>query len=174
MDEVMAAVKGMKNGKALGPDDIPVEVWKMLKGERCICKSMLFADDIVLVDEDGPEIQIRLEDWQRKLENVGLKISKTKIEYMFCDFGGLSKAIALDGAALLVRSAFKLREQLTRTCDPQIPLKLKGKIYKSMIRPAVLYGSECWTTKGMTKRQLLVAEMRVLRGMHGVTRIDRT
>ncbi|XP_064076847.1 uncharacterized protein LOC135194807 [Vanessa tameamea] len=30
---------------------------------------MLFADDIVLVGDDGPEIQSRLEDWQQKLEN---------------------------------------------------------------------------------------------------------
>ncbi|XP_046967572.1 uncharacterized protein LOC124535406 [Vanessa cardui] len=49
------------------------------EASRC----MLFADVIVLFGEDGPEIQSRLEDWQRKLENVGLKISRTKTEYMF-------------------------------------------------------------------------------------------
>ena len=29
-DKVVVAVKGMKNGKAMGPDAIPVEVWKRL------------------------------------------------------------------------------------------------------------------------------------------------
>lgn len=29
-DEVRRALKRMKSGKALGPDDIPVEVWKCL------------------------------------------------------------------------------------------------------------------------------------------------
>ena len=29
-DEVRSSIQGMKNGKALGPDDIPVEVWKCL------------------------------------------------------------------------------------------------------------------------------------------------
>ncbi|PZC71953.1 hypothetical protein B5X24_HaOG212233 [Helicoverpa armigera] len=35
----------------------------------------------------------------------------------------------------------KWRQVTRTTCDPRIPFKLKGKIYKNMIRPAVLYGS---------------------------------
>nr|XP_049695446.1 uncharacterized protein LOC126054299 [Helicoverpa armigera] len=31
VDEVRKALNGMKNGKALGPDEIPVEVWKLLR-----------------------------------------------------------------------------------------------------------------------------------------------
>lgn len=31
MNEVRMAVRSMKNGKAVGPDGIPVEVWKLLK-----------------------------------------------------------------------------------------------------------------------------------------------
>ncbi|KAK3548632.1 hypothetical protein QTP70_015940, partial [Hemibagrus guttatus] len=34
-DEVRKALKGMKSGKAVGPDDIPVEVWKCL-GEAAV------------------------------------------------------------------------------------------------------------------------------------------
>ena len=29
-DEVRIAVNGVKNGKALGPDGLPVDVWKLL------------------------------------------------------------------------------------------------------------------------------------------------
>ena len=32
-EEVEVALKGMKNGKAMGPDGIPVEVWKSLGEE---------------------------------------------------------------------------------------------------------------------------------------------
>jgi hypothetical protein len=32
-------------------------------------------------------------------------------------------------------------------CDPRVPLKRKGKFYKAAIRPAMLYGVECWPTK---------------------------
>jgi hypothetical protein len=28
-------------------------------------------------------------------------------------------------------------------CDPRVPLKLKGKFYRTAIRPAMLYGAEC-------------------------------
>jgi hypothetical protein len=32
-------------------------------------------------------------------------------------------------------------------CDPRVPLNLKGKVYRTAIRSAMLYGAECWTTK---------------------------
>jgi hypothetical protein len=32
VDEVKRATQAMKNGNAVGPDGIPVEVWKVLKG----------------------------------------------------------------------------------------------------------------------------------------------
>ena len=32
-------------------------------------------------------------------------------------------------------------------CDQRIPLRLKEKFYKTAIRPAMLYGTECWAVK---------------------------
>ena len=34
--------------------------------------SMLFADDLVLCDEERDNLEERLEDWRRRLEDVGL------------------------------------------------------------------------------------------------------
>ncbi|CAK1590692.1 unnamed protein product [Parnassius mnemosyne] len=70
---------------------------------------MLFADDIVLVGEEGIEVQSRLTGWQRRLESVGLKISRYKTEYLCCDFGGLSSPVpmSLDGAILPICSDVK-------------------------------------------------------------------
>jgi hypothetical protein len=31
-----------------------------------------------------------------------------------------------------------------------VPQKLKGKFYRTAIRPAMLYGVECWPTKKVT------------------------
>jgi hypothetical protein len=28
-------------------------------------------------------------------------------------------------------------------CDPRVPLKVKGKFYRTTIRPIILYGAEC-------------------------------
>ncbi|KAJ8710865.1 hypothetical protein PYW08_009380 [Mythimna loreyi] len=67
----------------------------------------------------------------------------------------------------------KWRQVTGTTCDPRMPLKLKGKIYKSVIRPVLLYGSECLAVKKMDEKRLHAAEMRMLRLMCGVTRSEK-
>jgi hypothetical protein len=57
--------------------------------------------------------------------------------------------------------------------DPRVPLKLKGKFYRTMIRPVMLYGVECWPTKRRHVQQLSVAEMHMLRWICGHTRRDQ-
>jgi hypothetical protein len=52
-------------------------------------------------------------------------------------------------------------------------LKLKGKIYNSVIRPVAMYGSYCWAMKKKAERKLHAAEMRMLRWMCGVTTMDK-
>ncbi|KAM1503592.1 hypothetical protein ACFXTO_028813 [Malus domestica] len=57
--------------------------------------------------------------------------------------------------------------------DRRRPLKLKGKFYRTAIRPAMLYGTECWAVKHQYVHKMGVAEMRMLRGMCGHTRNDK-
>nr|GFB26000.1 retrovirus-related Pol polyprotein LINE-1 [Tanacetum cinerariifolium] len=47
-------------------------------------------------------------------------------------------------------------------CDKRIPLKLKGKFYRAAIRPAMLYGSECWPITKALAFRVEVAELRML------------
>jgi hypothetical protein len=54
-----------------------------------------------------------------------------------------------------------------------VPLKLKGKFYKTAIRPVMLYRVEYWPTKRRHVQQLSVAEMRMLRWISVNTRRDR-
>ncbi|KAJ8717472.1 hypothetical protein PYW08_005871 [Mythimna loreyi] len=42
MNEVRIVVNGMKNGKAIGPDGIPVEVWKLLKVDGWMWLALFF------------------------------------------------------------------------------------------------------------------------------------
>ncbi|KAM2968345.1 hypothetical protein FF1_028501 [Malus domestica] len=58
-------------------------------------------------------------------------------------------------------------------CDRRRPLKLKGKFYRTAIRLAMLYGTECWVVKHQHVHKMDVAEMRMLRGMCGHTRKDK-
>jgi hypothetical protein len=67
----------------------------------------------------------------------------------------------------------KWRQAYGVLCDPRVPLKLKGKFYKTAIRLTMLYGAEYWPTKRRHVHQLSVAEMRMLRWICGHTRRDR-
>ena len=66
----------------------------------------------------------------------------------------------------------KWRQASDVLCDKRIPQKLKGKFYRTAIRPAMLYGAEYWPTKRHVQ-QISVAEMRMFRWICAHTRRDR-
>ena len=47
---------------------------------------ILFADDVVLIDETREGVNAKLELWRGVLESKGFRISRTKTEYMECKF----------------------------------------------------------------------------------------
>ena len=57
--------------------------------------------------------------------------------------------------------------------DRRLPARVKGKVYSSVVKPAVVYGLE---TVAVTKKQveeLEIAEMKILRFAMGVKRKDK-
>ena len=52
-------------------------------------------------------------------------------------------------------------------------MKIKGKVYRTVIRPALMYGAEPWALKKAQEKKLEVAEIRMLRWMCGVTKLDK-
>ncbi|XP_050673484.1 uncharacterized protein LOC126971305 [Leptidea sinapis] len=54
-----------------------------------------------------------------------------------------------------------------------MPVKTKGKVYKTAVRPALLYGSEVWASKKTHEQKLHTTEMRMLRWAGGVTLKDK-
>ena len=58
-------------------------------------------------------------------------------------------------------------------CDRKLSARVKGKMYKSVVRPAMLYEMK---TMAMTERQvgkMEVAELKMVRWALGVTRKDK-
>ena len=58
-------------------------------------------------------------------------------------------------------------------CDRRLPVRVKGKVYSLVVRPAMVYGLE---TVAVTKKQveeMEVVEMKMLRFAMGVTRKDK-
>ena len=52
-------------------------------------------------------------------------------------------------------------------------MDLKRELYERIVVPTVMYGSESWGMKVEERGKLDVAEMKCLRSMCGVTRMDR-
>ena len=64
------------------------------------------------------------------------------------------------------------RSDLRREAS-RVPAKMKGKLYKTVVRPAMLYGLETVALTRKQEMELEVAGLRRLRFSLGVTRLDR-
>ncbi|MCJ8748268.1 hypothetical protein PDJAM_G00163190 [Pangasius djambal] len=153
-DEVRKALKRMKSGKAVGPDDIPVEVWKvvqdMYERSRTVVRcavgqteefkvevglhqgsalspflfamvmdqlskevrqespyTMMFADDIVICSESREQVEENLERWRFALERRGMKVSRSKTEYMCVNEREGSGTVRLQGEEVKKVQEFK-------------------------------------------------------------------
>ncbi|KAK3552305.1 hypothetical protein QTP86_010101 [Hemibagrus guttatus] len=303
-DEVRKALKRMKSGKAVGPDDIPVEVWKclgeaaveflaslfnrVLESEKmpeewrrnlekaydrvpreelwyCMRKSgvaekyvrvvqdmydrsrtvvrcavgqteefnvevglhqgsalspflfaivmdqlseevrqespwtMMFADNIVICSESREQVEVNLERWRFALERRGMKVSRSKTEYMCVNEREGSGTVRLQGEEVKKVQEFKYLGSTVQSngecgkevkkrvqagwngwrkvsgvlCDRKISARIKGKVYRTVVRPAMLYGLETVSLRKMQESELEVAELKMLRFSLGVTRLDR-
>ena len=52
-------------------------------------------------------------------------------------------------------------------------MKLKSKLYQTVVRPAMVYGSECWALCKQEEQPLHTTEMKMLRWSQGKTMEDR-
>ncbi|KAK3517683.1 hypothetical protein QTP70_015690 [Hemibagrus guttatus] len=58
-------------------------------------------------------------------------------------------------------------------CDQKISARIKGKVYRTVVRPAMLYGLETVSLRKRQESELEVAELKMLTFSLGVTRLDR-
>ncbi|KAK3556038.1 hypothetical protein QTP70_001862 [Hemibagrus guttatus] len=293
-DEVRKALKRMKSGKAVGPDDILVEVWKYLEEAAvefltsllnrvlenlekaydrvpreelwyCMRKSgvaekyvrvvqdmyersrtvvrcavgqteefkvevglhqgsalspflfaivmdqlseevrqespwtMMFSDDIVICSESREQVEESLERWRFALERRGMKVSRSKTEYMCVNEREGSGTVRLQGEEVknvqefkhlgsTVQSSGECGKEVKKRvqsgwngwrkvsgvlCVRKISARIKGKVYRTVVRPAMLYGLETVSLRKRQESELEVAELKMLRFSLGVTRLDR-
>jgi hypothetical protein len=115
---------------------------------------MLFADDVVLIDETRVGVNRKLELWRQTLESKGLGISRANTEYLRCDFSGVgceNGDVSLEGQIVPKRDTFRYLESMLQSngdidddvrhrikagrmkwrqasgilCDKKVPQKLK-------------------------------------------------
>ncbi|XP_021992157.1 uncharacterized protein LOC110888973 [Helianthus annuus] len=184
---------GLHQGSALSPFLFAVvldELSNLIQEPVPWC--MLFADDIVLSAETKQCLNARVEEWRVALEGKGLRISRSKTEYLHCDFSGVADdddtQITIEDQLVPQATKFKYLGSFVQRdgdidsdvthriqagwcrwraasgvlCDRRFPTKLKGKFYRVAVRPAMLYGTDCWAIKKTQARKMEVAEMRML------------
>ena len=161
--------------------------------------TMLFAHDIMICEETREEVEQRLESWRYALERREMKVSRSKTEYLCINGGNDDKTVKMEDINVPRIKEFKYlgstvqesggceREVKKRVqagwngwrkvsgviCDRRLPARVEGKVYSSMVRPAMVYGLE---TVAVTKKQVKkmeVAEMKMLRFSMGVTKKDK-
>jgi len=71
---------------------------------------MLFADDIVLIDETREGVNVKLEWWRHTLESRSFRMSRSKTEYLHCCFSGREVTegeVTIDGLSIPKIEKFK-------------------------------------------------------------------
>ena len=158
---------------------------------------MLFADDLVICEESRLDVEQQLDCWKEVLEGNGLRIIRMKTEYL--KPAGPSEEVCLAGVPIPCTNTFKfLCSTIEATggcgadvdnrvrsvwnswrglsgviCDKKIPVKLKNKLYKTVIRPTMIYGSEWWALHRAEQQRMHTTEMKMPIWIQGKTRKDR-
>ncbi|KAK6743536.1 hypothetical protein RB195_010669 [Necator americanus] len=121
-------------------------------------------------------LQNQVQSWKERLQQHGLRLSVSKSEYMECEPRIENGSIRVDGTELNKVECFKyLGSKVTSKagrarvnaawmrwkmatgvlCDKRVPVRLKSKIYRTVVCPVALYGCECWpTTKAVANKPL--------------------
>ena len=190
---------GLHKGSALSPFLFAIIMDVLTKDVRKEAPwDMMFADDIVLCREDKDELEVSLERWRKTFEKRGLKMSRNKTEYL--QAGGIEQGtVYIQGETVKKVDHFKYlgvvvsadgscEEEVRRRvqagwqswrrasgvlCDSKLSARLKGKIYKCVVRPAVLYGMETVAVTERMEKKMEAAELKMVRWALGVTLKDR-
>ncbi|XP_064121763.1 uncharacterized protein LOC135226253 [Macrobrachium nipponense] len=152
---------GLHQGSALSPfifnivmDVMTKDVWETVPW--CI----LYADDIVLCSERREDIT---EDGGNSMRLDAEEIKRVqKFKYLGSileDSGSMDQEVRhrIHAGWNNWRSASGV------LCDKKVLLKLKGKFHKTVVRSAMLYGTETASMRKTEERTMDVAEMRMLR-----------
>ena len=167
--------------------------------QNCFISDLVFADDCVFFSDTEGEATEILNDISRAAQPYGLRINEAKTKMMTSD--GSNADVFLEGIRIEQVQKFKylgsmLEEGIVAaTIDvnsrigtataafatlkrglwsrSNVSIKTKIRIYRTLVLPSLLYGSETWTLLKTDLDKLEVFQMRCLRRILGVSLLDR-
>ncbi|KAK3544481.1 hypothetical protein QTP86_013141 [Hemibagrus guttatus] len=157
--------------------------------------TMMFADDIVICSESREQVEENLERWRFALERRGMKVSRSKTEYMCVNEREGSGTVRLQGEEVKKVQEFKYLGSTVQSngecgkevkkrvqagwngwkkvsgvlCDRKISARIKGKVYRTVVRSAMLYGLQTVSLRKRQESELEVAELKMLRFSLGLS-----
>ena len=127
----------------------------------------------MICEETREEVERRLESWKYALERRGMKVSRSKTDYLCINGGNDDETVKIEDAKVPRVKEFKYlgstvqesgdceREIKKRVqagwnewkrvsgviCDRRLPARVKGKVYSSVVRPAMVYKLRQWQSQ---------------------------
>ena len=99
---------GLHQGSALSPFLFAVIMDRLMDEVRREPPwTMLFADDIVICEETREEVERRLESWRYALERRGMKVIRSKTEYLCVNGGNDEETVKMEDTKVPRVKGFK-------------------------------------------------------------------
>ncbi|XP_048880792.1 uncharacterized protein LOC125748552 [Brienomyrus brachyistius] len=163
-------------------------------------RSLLFADDVVLLASSSRDLQLSLEQFAAECEAAGMRISTSKSETMVlsrkrveCSLrvgdGVLPQVEEFKYLGILFTSGGTMEREIDRRIGAasavmralhrsvmvkrELSQKAKLSIYQSIYVPTLTYGHELWVVTERTRSRVQAAEMSFLRRVAGLSLRDR-
>jgi len=164
-------------------------------------RMILFADDTVLMADTEGKLQVLIECYGRvcKTKNVNINVGKSKVMKCWKQGGMDGMDIRLNGRTMeevdkwqylgvIVSNKGGGGEEINHRINEgnkmfgamngiwkngNMNRKIKMELYESVVLAKVLYGSEVWCMSASERKKLEVFEMKCLRRICGVNRMDR-
>ena len=193
IDGVVREVNARVLGRGLKLLDGNDRDWEM--------NQLLFADDTVVVADSEEKLCQLVTEFGRVCERRKLRVNVGKSKVMKCtrNGDGARLNVMLNGEVLEEVDQFKylgsviaanggveadVRHRVNEGCkvlgamkgvmkNRGLGMNVKRVLYEKVIMPTVMYGSELWGMKVSERQKLNVFEMKCLRSMAGVSRLDR-
>ena len=161
---------------------------------------LLFADDLVILTSSQTELQRALDRFVAVCAEAGMKVNVDKSEVMVISRTPVQCTLHVSGVPLKQVEKFKylgvlftsdgrsnaelscrigqagaILKQLGRSVIRKAELGVKAKlsVFNSVFVPTLTYGHEIWVMTERIRSRIQAAEMRFLRAIAGVTRLDR-
>ena len=179
---------GLHQGSVLSPLLFAIVIDCLTEAvQRLAIWGLMFADDVAINEETNKEVEESLEQRRRAIEDRGVKVRRQKTEYLCMGAPVPEREVKMQGVKINRVQEFKYlgcTVQIDRgldkevgkrvqvgwnawrkitgvLCDGKLPSKLKGRLFKSMVRPAMLYGMEAVPVTNVQEKKK-EAEMRKL------------